>query len=122
MLKREIVTLYKYILDKIVRNGGSNNIELNKISNVVDRILHLTKRSYYFYSSKEPFDYIIIECNSSCYFVFRQRFGFFYIKISYPKRMIKLKVRKFRCIENYKKKLQILTKKLDYLIKYTMVN
>jgi len=95
-----------FIIDKFERNEGFNNIELIKISNVVDQILYLTKRSYYFYSSKEPFDYVFIECNSSCYFMFRQSFGFFYIKISTPKHMIKLKVRQTQSLKNYKKDSQ----------------
>ncbi len=110
-----------FIVDKIVRNEKINNSELREFSNVIDRILSLAKRNY-FYSSKESFDYMVIKCVSSCFFVFRLGYGFFFIEIRNPKHLSKSIVRKAKSLENYKKTLQILAKKLDYLIKYTMVN
>ena len=110
-----------FIVDKIVRNEKINNTTLNEISNVIDRILSLTKRSF-FYMSKDSFDYMVIECISSCYFIFRLGYGFFFIEIGIPKHLSKSIERKTKYLENYKKNFKFLAKKLEYLIKYTMDN
>ncbi len=110
-----------FIVDKIVKNEKLDNIALNKISYVIDRILSLAKRSF-FYMSKDSFDYMVIECIFSCYFIFRLKYGFFFIEIRIPKHVSKSKVRKLQYLENYKQNLQFLAKKLEYLIKYTMVS
>ena len=110
-----------FIVDKIVRNEKIDNITLNEISNVINRILSLAKRSF-FYLNKDFFDYMVIECISSCYFIFKLEYGFFFVEIRIPKHLSKSKVRKFKYLENYKQNFQILAKKLGYLIKYTMVS
>lgn len=111
-----------FVVDKIVRNEKINNIALNEISNIIDQILSLAKRSF-FYLSKDSFDYMMNECISSRYFIFRLEYGFFFIEIRIPKHMSKLKVRKLKSLENYKQNFQILAKKLEYLmVSYKVAN
>lgn len=106
---------------KNLRNKRDNYIELDKISKSIDQILYLTKKSF-FYLSKGAFNCTAIECISSWHFIFDIGFGYFYIKVRIPKHTSKWNVRKSQNIENYKKKLQIIAKKLEYLINYTMAN
>ncbi len=63
----------------------------------------------------------MIECTSAYFFIFRLEFDFFVIKIRIPKPTSKLTLKKSQYLEKYKKKLQIMAKRIEYLIKYTMV-